>query len=82
MQTATSFRQIRKLKLDDNIQITKAGGFVKARYAGASNFVFGEDKEQALQRVRKSPKLSMRDNPANLKRRESNWACGYREGKP
>jgi hypothetical protein len=66
----------------ENVQIQRAGGFVKARYKGASNFVFGVDKAEALERLKKSPKLSMKDTPANLKRRERVWACGIREARP
>jgi hypothetical protein len=32
--------------------------------------------------LKTSPKLSLRDTPLNLKRRESNWATGFRAGKP
>jgi hypothetical protein len=51
-----SFRALRKLKLKvkttDRVQITKAGGFVKARLRGSKNCVFGSTREEALARLR------------------------------
>ncbi|MGA9798577.1 MAG: hypothetical protein WBQ68_06190, partial [Terriglobales bacterium] len=66
----------------ENVQIQRAGRFYKARWCGSANFVFGETSAQALERLKKSPRLSLRDTPSNLKRRESNWATGFRAGKP
>jgi hypothetical protein len=65
----------------ENVQIQRAGGFYKARWCGSANFVFGETAWQALQRLKTSPKRSLRDTPLNLKHREQNWATGFREVK-
>ncbi len=50
-----SLRDIRKLKIrvkrDDSVQISKAGGFVKARFRGRANFAFGATAEEAKQRL-------------------------------
>lgn len=40
-----------KLKRDDSVQISKAGGFVKARFRGRANFTFGATPEEAKQRL-------------------------------
>ena len=41
-----------RLKLKpDAVQITKAGGFYKARFRGQSHFVFGETASLAKQRL-------------------------------
>jgi len=49
-----SFNAIRtlKLKVDDRVQITKAGGMFKARLHGHRNFVFGSTRAEALVRLR------------------------------
>jgi len=51
--TITSFRELPKL-VPARVQMTKAGGFVRARYAGKRNFVFGATEEQALQRLQRA----------------------------
>jgi hypothetical protein len=51
-----SFNALRTLKLkvksDDRVQITKAGGMFKARLQGRRNFVFGSTRGEALVRLR------------------------------
>ena len=49
-----SFNALRtlKLKVDDRVQITKAGGMFKARLHGHRNFVFGSTRAEALVRLR------------------------------
>lgn len=50
-----SFRALRKLKIrvkpGENVEIAKAGGFVKARIRGHANFTFGATAEEAKQRL-------------------------------
>jgi hypothetical protein len=51
-----TFDDLRKLEVrlklkPDAVQITKAGGFVKARFRGAANCVFGATAEEAKQRL-------------------------------
>lgn len=51
-----SFGALHKLKLkvksNDRVQITKSGGFFKARLRGGKNFVFGSTPGEALARLR------------------------------
>lgn len=64
----------------ENVQIQRAGGFYRARFHGAANSVIAATAHEARERLLKTP--TMRDTPLNLKRRESNWATGFRAGKP
>jgi hypothetical protein len=49
-----SFRALRKITIrpKSDVQITKAGGFLKARLHGRKNCVFGRTREEALARLR------------------------------
>ena len=51
-----SFRALHKLKLkvkrDADVQITKAGGFFKARFCGRANCTFGATVKEAIWRLR------------------------------
>ena len=49
--TLNSLRDLRKLNFD-KVQIEKAGGLFKARFAGEANYVFGETPEDAEQKLR------------------------------
>lgn len=55
MQAVKTFRDIRRLKIkvkhDDHVQVSKAGGFFKARFAGRASFVFGATPAQAVERL-------------------------------
>jgi hypothetical protein len=39
-----------------DVQVSKAGGFFKARFAGRTNFVFGATSAQAVERLLLSAK--------------------------
>jgi hypothetical protein len=61
MPVVKTFGDIRKLnirlKRDDRVQVTKSGGFHKARFRGRASFVFGATSAQAVERLLFSAKL-------------------------
>jgi hypothetical protein len=66
-----TFRDLPKLKLKHKaeIQITRAGGLCKARWAGSANCVFGSTPEEAASRLRKISTAIYRDNSRNSNER-------------
>ena len=63
-----SLRDLRKLKLKlerSTVQITRAGGFYKARFQGHANCVMHSTPEQAVQRLLDSPSRAVRNDKQN-----------------
>jgi hypothetical protein len=75
-----SFSELR-LRLKDSVQIQRIGSHYKARFKGAANCVIGSTAQEARERLMNTRQSYLRDTPLNLKRREHNWATGFREGK-
>lgn len=69
-QSVKSFRALHKLKIkvkrDENVQLSKAGGFVKARVRGHANFVFGATPEEAKTRLLSAISKSWGIAPASI----------------
>ena len=77
----TSLRELHRLKLGPPIEVSKAGAFYKARYAGAASFVFGNSPEEAKQRLLNTPSRVVKNSHRNSAIREMNWAFGFRQGR-
>jgi hypothetical protein len=65
-----SLRDLRTLKLrlkpDDGVQITKAGGFYKARFRGRANCVLGGTAEEAASRLRSAQSKAWKISPREI----------------
>jgi hypothetical protein len=82
-QSVNSLRKIRRLKLrlDDDVQVTRVGSHYKARFRGHRNCVFGSTREEAIDRLRKTSLKSFKNSTTNAATAERNWAYGFREAK-
>jgi hypothetical protein len=70
-----SLRDLHKLKLKckrNGVQVTRAGGYFRARFHGHSNCVLGSTAEVALQRLLDSPEHIFTNNKRNTTVREHN----------
>jgi len=80
--SVNSFRALHKLKLkpkrDAGVQITKAGGYFKARFPGRSNFTFGATTEEAISRLRSAKSKGWRIAPVLVSRLEQQLMDGLR----
>ena len=77
MASVKSLRDMHKLKLENSVQIKRAGSHYKARFRGAANFCFGQTPPEARERLLKTQ--AMRDTPLAFRRREQ-WAKYFKEG--
>lgn len=61
-----SLRDLRKLKLNRNaVQVTRAGGYFRARFVGHANCVLASTAEQAVQRLLDCPSRAVRNDKQN-----------------
>jgi hypothetical protein len=63
-----SLRDLHKLKLRfkrNGVQVTRAGGYFRARFHGHANCVLGSTAEGVLQRLLDSPEHIFRNNERN-----------------
>ena len=63
-----SLRDLRKLKLKlerDEIQVSRAGGYFRARFHGHANCVMHSTAEDAVQRLLDSPSRAVRNDKQN-----------------
>jgi hypothetical protein len=65
-----SFRDLHELKVGPVVQITRAGGFYRARFRGCANSVFGATPEDARRRLLEAPRYLGHDNLHNAGVRE------------
>lgn len=73
----SSLKDLHKLKHDPPIEIQRAGGFYKARWAGRSNFVFGGTAEEAKRRLMDAPPYCLHNSQDNTVIRKRNFAKGF-----
>lgn len=78
MLKLNSFRDLNRFNFGPVIQVQRAGGFYKARYAGCSSFVFGSNPEEARQRLLNTPLKCARNTRRNSEIKEHNWGTGFR----
>ena len=63
-----SLRDLRKLKLQlnrDSVQVTRCGGYFRARFVGHANCVMHSTAEDAVQRLLDSPSRAVRNDKQN-----------------
>jgi hypothetical protein len=63
-----SLRDLRKLKLKlkhDEVQVTRAGGYFRARFHGHANCVMASTAHEARQRLLDSPSRCVRNDKQN-----------------
>jgi hypothetical protein len=70
-QKVRAFGDIHRVALKcDEVQISKSGGFYKARWRGSANFVFGNSPKHAEERLRKAPTAPFHNNQQNTDTRQ------------
>lgn len=62
METVKSLLNLLQLQCSQTVVISRAGAFYKARFAGRSEFVFGDTPEEAVRRLLRVPLGSNRFN--------------------